>query len=215
MALRNKIYYPKTHIVNNLHTSGKEWMFVDGIEYIGYYHKYIDGKVLSGAVFNRTESKTLIPYINQIEQPENIIYNSLKIKQSYVSPRHSLPIPVVDDYRNGSFNRYFLRRRNYTTYQDIIEIDQPQYKLWRKSQAGIDETLYQALVLEWKLTGPVNDNNSGTNIEYGVYDTNQRLVFLKDYDMPGLKDYLTDYIELSIYSPYVSDSIKNIFGYVK
>ena len=215
MALRNKIYYPKTHIVNNLYTSGKECMFVDGKEYIGYYHKYIDGKVLSGAVFNRTESKVLIPYINQVLQPENIIYNSLKTKKQFISPKHSLPIPVIEDYRNGSFKRYFLRRRNYTTYQDIIEIDQPQYKLWRKSQAGIDETLYQALVLDWKLTGPLNDNNSGTNIEYGVYDTNQRLVLLKDFDMLGLKDFLTNYIEFSIYSPVVKDDIKNIFGYIK
>ncbi len=38
MITRNKLYYPKSHIITNLHTIGNEWMLEDGTEYKGYYH---------------------------------------------------------------------------------------------------------------------------------------------------------------------------------
>jgi hypothetical protein len=216
MAVRNKLYYPQSQIVTNLHTSGKEWMTESGEEYVGYYHKYIDGKVASGAVYVKGQSVTLIKYIDHAVQPDNALYNSLiKKKFTPISPKQTIPIPVVDDYQVGKFTRYFLRRRNYSTYEDIIEVNEAQFKLWKRTGSGIDQSLYQGLELEWKLTGPLNDNTTTINTEYGVYDTNERLVLLKDYEMTGLKNFLTDYIELSIYSPYVSNSIKNIFGYVK
>ena len=192
--LGNKLYYPKSHIVTNLYTIGKELMLVDGTEYVGFYHRYIDNTVATGAVPHKSNSKKLIRYINQI------------------LPTQALVIPDLDEYENGKFIRYFLRRRNYSTYEDIIEIDKPQWKLWRRQGYGINEKLYQGLELSWKLTGPLHDIPNTFNTEYGVADTNQRLVFLKDREMPGLKNYLTDYIELTIYSPYVKSDIKKLFG---
>jgi len=216
MAVRNKLYYPQSQIVTNLYTSGKEWMTEKGHEYIGYYHKYIDGKIASGAVYVKDQSVTLIKYIDHVVQPDNALYNSLiKTKFTPISPTQTIPIPTADDYEIGKFTRYFLRRRNYSTYEDIIEIDEAQFKLWKRTGSGIDTSLYQGLELQWKLTGPLNDITTTINTEYGVYDTNERLVLLKDYEMAGLKNFLTDYIELTIYSPYVSDSIKKIFGYIK
>lgn len=216
MAVRNKLYYPQSQIVTNLYTSGKEWMTEKGQEYIGYYHKYIDGKIASGAVYVKDQSVTLIKYIDHVVQPDNALYNSLiKTKFTPISPKQIIPIPTADDYEIGKFTRYFLRRRNYSTYEDIIEINEAQFKLWKRTGSGIDTSLYQGLELQWKLTGPLNDITTTINTEYGVYDTNKRLVLLKDYEMAGLKNFLTDYIELTIYSPYVSDSIKKIFGYNK
>ena len=212
MITRNKLYYPKSHIVTNLHTNGKEWMFEDTIEYIGYYHRYIDGTILSGAVFNRTESKNLIPYVSIVNDPVNVVYNSLKPKLTFKAPTTVYTIPELEDYETGKIVRYFLRRRNLASYEDIIEIDKPQWKLWRRQGSGINEKLYQGLELSWKLTGPLHDIPDTFNTQYGVADTNQRLVFLKDREMPGLKNYLTDYIELTIYSPYVKSDIKKLFG---
>ena len=77
MAVRNKLYYPQSQIVTNLYTSGKEWMTEKGQEYIGYYHKYIDGKIASGAVYVKDQSVTLIKYIDHVVQPDNALYNSL------------------------------------------------------------------------------------------------------------------------------------------
>ena len=211
--LGNKLYYPKSHIVTNLYTNGKELMLEDGTEYVGFYHRYIDNTVFTGAVPHKSNSKKLIRYINQIIQPNSLVYNKLiKKRLQEVFPTQALVIPDLDDYENGKFTRYFLRRRNYSTYEDIIEIDKPQWKLWRRQGSGINENLYQGLELSWKLTGPLHDIPNTFNTEYGVADTNQRLVFLKDREMPGLKNYLTDYIELTIYSPYVKSDIKKLFG---
>jgi len=209
----DKLYYPKSHIVTNLYTAGKEFMLADETEYVGFYHRYIDGVVNTGAVPHKSNSKKLIKYIDKIFQPYNLIYNKLikkRLPESF--PTQALVIPNLDDYENGKFTRYFLRRRNYSTYEDIIEVDKPQWKLWKKPNTGINEKLYQGLELSWKLTGPLRDIPNTFNTEYGVADTNQRLVFLKDYEMPGLKNFLTNYIELTIYSPYVKSDIKKLFG---
>ena len=183
--LGNKLYYPKSHIVNNLYTDGKELMLEDGTEYVGFYHRYIDNTVATGAVPHKSNSKKLIRYINQIIQPNSLVYNNLiKKRLQEVFPTQALVIPDLDDYENGKFTRYFLRRRNYSTYEDIIERDKPQWKLWRRQGSGINENLYQGLELSWKLTGPLHDIPNTFNTEYGVADTNQRLVFLKDREMP-------------------------------
>lgn len=216
MITRNKIYYPKSHIITNLHTIGNEWMLEDGTEYKGYYHKYIDGTVLTGAVFNKSESKKLIPYVNKVAQPNNLIYDKIKrINKNFTVPQQRIPIPVMDDYEKGKITRYFIKRRNSATYEDIFEVDKPQFKLLKQSKNGIDGNLYVGIEVEWKLTGPLNDLKDGYNTTYGVVDTNQRVVFLKDREFSGLKNFLTDYIEFSIHSKHVSDSIKKMFGNVK
>jgi hypothetical protein len=215
MSTPNKLYYPKSHVVNNLYTTGKEWMFENNTEFIGYYHKYIDGNVKSGAVFNRTESKKLIPYIDPNIQPDNYVYNSIKKPIKSVPPIIKYRIPVIEDFETGKIARYFIKRRNYSTYQDIFEIDKEQYKKWKNKSGGIDSALYDAIELDWKLTGPLNDILHEMNPIAGVYDTNQRMVMLKNNVFIGLKDYLTDYIEFSIYSPLISQEIKKQFGNVK
>lgn len=212
MSNRNKLYYPSTHIITNLYTSGQEWMFENGEEYVGYYHQYIDGAVMSGATYEINTSQNLIPYIDLILQPDNAIYDILKQKDLYTSPKQIYPITKIDDYEAGKITRYFIKRRNFSTFQDIMEIDKDQYKSWSQSKSGIDEALYDAITLDWKLTGPLRDNTDSDNTVYGVYDTNQRMVALKNRSFSGLREFLTDFIELSIYSPAVDKKYKDLFG---
>lgn len=212
MGARNKLYYPSTHIVTNLYTSGKEWMYENGTEYIGYYHQYIDGTVMTGATFQNGTSQNLIPYVETALQPTNAIYDILKRKEVYTSPRQVYVIPKIDDYEAGKIARYFIKRRNFSNFQDIIEIDKDQYKSWILPKSGIDESLYDAITLDWKLTGPLRDEMEMENIAYGVYDTNERMVMLKNRSFPGLRNFLTDFIELSIYSPAVDKKYKDLFG---
>ena len=96
----------------------------NGEEYIGYYHRYIDNTVATGAVYTR-QSKKLIRYIDPVLQPDTRIYDTLRKKPKIVnvSPQYIIPIPEPEDYQVGKFIRYFLRRRNYNTFEDIIEID--------------------------------------------------------------------------------------------
>lgn len=212
MSTRNKLYYPSTHIVTNLYTSGKEWMYENGTEYVGYYHRYIDGAVMSGATFQNGTSKSLIPYIEVILQPTNAVYDILKEKKTYTSPRLIYPVPNIDDYEAGKISRYFIKRRNFSNFQDIIEINKDQYNSWAQPKIGIDASLYDAITLDWKLTGPLNDSTDLDNTVYGVYDTNKRIVELKNRSFSGLRAFLTDFIELSIYSPYVDKKYKELFG---
>lgn len=214
MALRNKLYYPKSHIITNLRTAGKEWMLEDGTEYVGYYHRYVDGNVLTGAVYNRMESKKLIPYVSVVTQPNNFIYDRLRTRSAYASPNASITLPTLENYNTGKFTRYILRRRNATGVHDFLEIDEAQFKLWRNPKGGIDPNIYDALTLDWKLTGPLRDviGSNGVRIEPGVYDTNQRMVQLKEKDFPRIEDFLTDYVEFSIYSKVTKPDIKKLFG---
>ena len=212
MYTRNKLYYPASHIVTNLRTDGLEWMLEDGTEYKGFYHKYIDRTVLTGAVFHKVDSKKLIPYINIIKQPNNFEYDSITTKSIAIAPHSIFPIPTLDDYKLGKMTRYFLKRRNFSSFQDIVEINKDQFLSWKKQSGGIDNKLYMATEVDWKLTGPLNDDKTTQYIVYGVYDTNQRIVLLKDHEFVGLKNFLTDYVELSIHSKTVSDDIKKLFG---
>ena len=212
MYIRNKLYYPKSHITTNLRTDGLEWMLEDGTEFKGFYHRYIDGTVLTGAVFNKSESKKLIPYVNRVAQPNNFEYESITKKIRIIAPYYIFPTPTLDDYKEGRITRYFLKRRNFSSYQDIIEIDKDQWLKLKQYDDGIDNTLYMSVKLDWKLTGPLYDDRSTQNIVYGVYDTNQRIVLLKDHEFTGLKNFLTDYVELSVHSKAVKDDIKKLFG---
>ena len=209
--MRKKLYYPKSHIITRLHTTGKEWMTSDGIEYIGYYHKYVDGTVLTGGDYNQATSVDLIPYIDIIVQPNNHLYKSVTTnKNVFTAPQMHFPSLTIDDYKSGFVTRYFVGRRN--SRSDIMEIKALQYNTINNPTTGIDGSIYLGVSLDWKLTGPFHDIKEGMNIEYGVYDTNDRMVHLKDNELPGLKQYLTDYIELTVYSTNVSIGIKNLFG---
>ena len=211
MALRKKLYYPASHIINNLYTIGKEWMLEDGTEYIGYYHSYIDGIYMTGPIYHNMESKILIKYVNTIAQPDNYVYSQLKKREEHKAPYYAFNLPTLEDYENGKIVRYFIQRRNRSTFEDIFEIDKAQFKLWSKSKNGIDKSLYNVLALDWKLTGPLYDEITGHNTIFGVYSTNQRMALLKNREFPGLKDCITDYIELSVHSKYVDDNIKKLF----
>lgn len=187
-------------------------MLVDGTEYIGFYHTYIDGTVLTGAEYNAVQSKTLIPYVSSDENTTNSVYNSLRPISNAITPLHSFAIPTLEDYKQGKIVRYFIKKRNYNNINDLFEINETQFNLWQSRR--IDYTLYTATSMDWKLTGPLNDVKT-TTVEYGVYDTNMRMVNLKEKEFAGIASYLTDYIELSIYSKYVSDDIKKLFGSLK
>ena len=209
---RKQLYYTKSQITTALYTSGKEWMTTDGQEYIGYYHKYYDGVVLTEANYIMSKSVDLIPYISIIAQPSNREYNKIIDKKDYVAPKLHFPSLELEDYNKGFVKRYFLQRRNSISPSEIIEINLDQYSSIDTPKTGIDGSLYFGIEVDWKLTGPLHDIKEAHNIIYGVADTNYRVVHLKDNDMKGLKNFLTDYIELSIYSPLTSNSIKKLFG---
>jgi hypothetical protein len=162
------------------------------------------------------KSEKIIPYSEIKRNQPNVIYNSISdLQVSFnVSPTNVYTLPTLDDYKKGFFKRYFIYRRNLKNiYTEFFEVNDKQYKSWKTPRVGIDEILYDAFVIEWRLTGPKNDIvANGQIIEFGVHDTNKRLVYLNEKKFPGIVKILTDYMEFSIYSLITPEEIRKQFG---
>ena len=114
MASRPRPYYPKAHVTEGLVTRGKEWMLEDGTEYIGPYHKYIDGFVMTNSTYNESLSQILIPYIDPLTTKDALIYDKIKPIDitKHVSPKSKRVTPDEDSLYAGSMKRYIVQRRN-------------------------------------------------------------------------------------------------------
>jgi hypothetical protein len=207
---RLKIYYPDWQITKNLYTNGGEYTTEDGIEYVGYYHKYTTGEVYSESNWsplNSIKLKTLSanrPVVNTVyENIKSISIDELKAPLAYS------PILSIDDYYNGDFNRYFVVRRN--NLNQIVEVNKTEFDKLSNSR-GVDGNLYTGLIINWKLTGPRNDvYENSTLVEKGVIDQNIRSIQATRKYASSMFTYLTDMLEYSIYWPLTSEEIKKKF----
>jgi len=213
---RLKIYYPENQIIRNLTALPKQWMLEDGTEYVGPYHRYSSGEVYTESGWNEFQSKKLIPYRITYQSPGNLTYDKLtKTKVlGFTAPTYYFPILTEDDYVNGTVDRYFVQRRNLTNpVYSIIEVSQNQFNTIKLTGDGINGNLYSGIILPWKLTGPRFDvvSAEGVRLEPGVESTNKRVVDINSIKMPGIENYLTDYIELSVHWPATPQIIKDKF----
>ena len=185
MAGRKKIYYPKGQISGGLFTAGKQWMLEDGTEWKGSYHSYTTGEVFTETTYVRGRSKKLIPYVNisETDNKQKFEYDKLvpqKPKKS-VFPNYSKQTPTQLDYDRGYFYRYVVKRRN-SDY--ISEVDLENY-----GKAELE--LYIKLKMAWKITGPLKD----TLVEKGVIDTNRRMLFELERQIPNISGYFKNLSE--------------------
>ena len=209
MLNRNKIFYPAGQITEGLYTQGKEWMLEDDTEYIGLYHKYSDGIVMTEARYDRNKSKNLFPYKDIKKRPTNLIYDKItKLKdiKKKLTPKNIRIIPSLDDYKKGYIVRYLIRKRNDTS-APIYEVDEKQFN---DLGSKIDDSLFFGIQLKWKISGPTNDikGSSGQIKEYGIVETNKRTLINKEREMSGVSGFLGDLLEFSVYSKLTSEKIK-------
>lgn len=110
--------------------------------------------------------------------------------RSFTTPKNSFVYPTENDYDNGVFTRYFIRKRNDNSSL-ILEIDKDQFSTMSPT-SGIDSNIYYAIQVDWKITGPDEDivDSSGNIVVYGIKDTNDRTLQLKELEMPGIIDKL-------------------------
>jgi hypothetical protein len=205
---RKRIYYTKAQITEGLVTSGKEWMYVDGTEYIGQYHRYTTDEVFSEATYIDGKSKILIPYIDTktigqqnelgIDTSKNFEYNSIKTLDVQIS---QIPNPnterVTDrDIEVGYVVRYFAYKVN---DGQLLELNKEDYDSVG-SPNGLDAILWKKFNLRWKITGPDNDilDRFGNIKESGIIDTNRRTLNLKSEEYPTLMEYITDLTEYAV-----------------
>ena len=205
---RKRIYYTKAQIEEGLVTNGGEWMFTNGTEYIGQYHKYITGEVFSESTFIEGKSKILIPYIdiekiNQqtdfgIDLAKNFEYDSIKnvdVPKS-VTPNPSLHIVSNKDITNGYMTRYFAYKANDGR---ILELSKDEYDKIGTDN-GLDEILWKRFTIRWKVIGPERDvlDVNGNIVESGIIDTNRRTVTSQSTQYPTLVNYIVNFREYAV-----------------
>ena len=94
-------------------------------------------------------------------------------------PNQSFPIPTNDDYKLGSFTRYFCVKSNENSY---LEINKDTYKSLRGKFKGWDWVNYITFKIPWTLTG----------VEREVQQVNYNITTLQEErnSKPGFKLFL-------------------------
>lgn len=87
-------------------------------------------------------------------------------------PIQSKPTPNEEDYKNGQFVRYFVKKSNENLF---IEINREEYKLFKDKNSKVQSNLYIPIQIPWNLTGDktkvFNTNKSISNL----YETRDKL----------------------------------------
>lgn len=145
-------YYNLHQITKGLYTEGSEFVLATGEEYIGGYHELPTGQRFSD--FRPTE-KSVELFEKKLNPTQDILrYNQItgnKINR-YMPPISYQPIPTVDEYNKGNFNRFFVQKRN-SPLNTIEEIDYLQFnKVNTLNNPGINGVLWNRLQINWKIS---------------------------------------------------------------
>lgn len=194
-------YYPSFRIIENLNTTGNEFL-LDGKPYSGKYYETYDGRAFTGArpednlnkplkrLLNFSSapglSRSNLPDFSKIQLAINTNISSTRIPGR---PNSFYPQPTEEDYRRGYIIRYFTKKENERGF--ITEIDRDQYNDIVNGTADYDTTIYQVTTILWKLTGPLrNKRESQYNIIPGIVDTNERLTIAADKNFLGIVEWI-------------------------
>lgn len=183
-----------------LHTDGKEYMTLNGTEYIGNY--FINAFGIYSCHMGQTSAtmrkERLVPFVDDKDYLEYIrISNGIRYVDC-VAPVACKPKPSKRDYELGFFYRYFCQRRN---TNEIIEIDDRQYRVMGSSPNSINIDLYRNLSILWVISGPKTDIISAGNIILVSAATqNKKNLIIADKEMHGIYGYLSN--NLSEYVKY-------------
>lgn len=199
-------YYPKNRIKENQYTSGGEYAYSSGIEYIGYYYVLSNGNVFSGKNPQDINSVKLISYIEGAQKllfPTSSVYDRLMLNENIVKIKQYKPIPFYypvltqENYNFGSIIRYFCNRvdSNSTT---IKEISGEVFNSLNNQDGTYDSVMHTFVSLPWLISGPLEDvYRNGILIRPGVKDTNLRQTQIADKKLPGLLGYLSNMVEFA------------------
>jgi hypothetical protein len=180
-------YYPKNKILTNQVISSKPlpdgngnvyyYILPNGDIYEGFGYKLANGLMYTGKFPNDGKNILLTKYITSENhqdpyQPTNTPFNS-------TTPVTTPPLyPTPDDYKFGSFIRYFSKKRNEYLFEEITK---DQYNALN-TPSNPDFNLYKPFYIKWMLTGnpqTVSDFNywSIRQVEEGeqVYGLNEFL----------------------------------------
>lgn len=179
-------YFNLHQVITGQYTSGDEYVFANGVDYVGPYHILPTNQYFTGP---RPEDDSVEVFIKRRNVTEDaLVYNQITKNPipQYEVPVSFEPRPNLDDYQFGEIERFFVQKRN-SSLNSIIEIDSVQYnKINTKGKPGINGVVWKSLKIIWKISKlPVNDL---------AYE-NQRKVIAAENDFPGISKYLTNFLE--------------------
>jgi hypothetical protein len=91
--------------------------------------------------------------IQEVSYPNDALtksYTQTNPLQPRTLPTPSVTLPTQKDYQLGTFQRYFCKKNNETTY---FEISKNTYDLLSTQNISISWDLYSSLYIMWSLTG--------------------------------------------------------------
>ena len=205
-------YYPKSQLVTDLYTNGDEYLLSTTQEpYTGDYYETFDGNQYTGKSPNMKFNVLLVPInltstlpletpsspLYPVDTETNSYYPKFPTETSYL-PQFNSPIPTPDDYKNGSFTRYFCKKTNGSKY---LEINQETYNKLLSKDSTILWALYEPFSLPWKISS--NASSNSLNNQSSI----TRLV--STIDLTGFESYIKGYTQ---YTPKQPSSISNEFS---
>jgi hypothetical protein len=190
---RQKLFYTKNQITENLYTSGSEYQLIDGTMYMGLYHTYTTGEVYTEASWNPSKSKKLEPFVIVSEQVNIYKKNNPDIKTKFDSPEKYFPEITATDIQQKFIKRYFLYKIN---DRQVTEISLSQYNKWYSQK--LDNNIYVTFELNWYITGAAENIVSGNVTTLGVIQKNQTTINLINRRYPGFRDTVNNPLELYV-----------------
>lgn len=182
---RIKSYYVPGDLIPGI-SSRKQWMFEDGREYVGPYHKYKStGEVFTESTYLNGVSKPLIRYVDlsDINNKNTFEYNKLtenNFKDKYKTPIPYTPTPTKEDFNRGYMIRYVVSQFNYPNIYEVSE----------KNFGELDNSLYIKKEFRWKIEKPfVSDGR--------VEEMNNRVISVLKSDIPQIDRFLTNLTQFS------------------
>ena len=162
------MYLPKTKYKIKS-TTGDELSDIDGSSYTGPYIETANGFVFKGDSLAGLKQRLRI---NKKEQPAGID-----------RPYNDYYGPTVDDYKNGSYIRYFTQDKR---SKKITEMNQEQW-LEKSKLKYINPGQ-----LTWLLLGPVEDGKYNGISYKGTSTKNKETVDKLEKDYPGIKRFFSE-----------------------
>lgn len=185
MALRRP-YFNEHQIIQGQYATLGQYIDDQGNDYEGPYHVLPTGQIFTG--FKQEPgrpNRELFPKIVDVSE-EVRTYNNLKNIPRisyYQTPTAYNKGPNLDQYKAGSYSRYFVQKRT-NPIDTIIEIDFEQYaNINNKKSTGINSKVYNSTVIDWKIS---------LLPAQSVRELNLDTVLKAQKDFPGLSYYLNN-----------------------
>ncbi len=117
-----------------------------------------------------------------------------EVYKDETSPVPKKPIPTTNDYKKGTYKRYFIRRRD--DHNSVMEIDKKQHDTLNKKEVGLNGHLYEGFILNWRVRGRLHDEFKGSVRTYpGVHESNQRFIEKLKKSFPQIENLLLNFSE--------------------